>query len=189
MNPRHFEFLKKAQFRRADKSDEGNVDKKISKLIAKINRTSDYYTTSSCSGRIVLMVGQEKKQEGLYLFKSHDRLSEKEFTKAVKESVKKHKGLIYLKMESCILHIACKSLNQAQELMNKAKLAGWKKTGIISAGRRVVCEISSTEKLELPIADKGKPLLSGTLGKIIQREANAKLERTWKKIKKLEKAI
>ena len=189
MNPKNFEFLKKGQFKRIDKSDEGNIDRKILSLVDKINKKEGYYTTSSCAGRVVLMVGQEKKQEGLYLFKSHEKISPGEFRKAISSSAKKHGGLVYFKMESCILHIACKSLQGAQELLDRAKMAGWKKTGIISAGRRIVCEISSTEKMEMPVADKGRALITGILLKIILKEANIKLERTWKKIKRLEKLL
>ncbi|MBS3090807.1 hypothetical protein J4433_03515 [Candidatus Pacearchaeota archaeon] len=186
---KHFEFLKKGQFKKLDKSDEGHIDKAISKLIKRINSRKEYYTTSSCSGRIVLMVGQEKKQEGLYLFKSHEKISPREFRKAISSSAKKHHGLVYFKMEPCILHAACSTLQKAQELINKAKLAGWKKTGIITFGRRIVCEIASTEKLEMPIANKGKILVNYFFIRLLVKEASRKLARTWEKIKKLEKAI
>ena len=189
MNPKNFEFLKKGQFKRIDKSDEGNIDRKILSLVDKINKKEGYYTTSSCAGRVVLMVGQEKKQEGLYLFKSHEKISPGEFRKAISSSAKKHGGLVYFKMESCILHIACKSLQEAKNLLDRAKIAGWKKTGIISFGRRIVCEISSTEKMEMPIASNGKILVNDSFIKLLAKEANIKLERTWKKIKKLEQLI
>ena len=38
-----------------DKSRKGHIDKDIAKILSKINSKKDYYTTSSCSGRIVLL--------------------------------------------------------------------------------------------------------------------------------------
>jgi tRNA wybutosine-synthesizing protein 3 len=187
-----FEFLKKQQFRHLDKSDEGHVDKKILPLIKKINSKKDYYTTSSCSGRIVLIKGKEKKQEGLYLFKSHERISSRELKEEMQKAAKEYHGLIYSKMESCIMHIACSSLERAQSIVNKAKLAGWKNSGIIATESnrdRIVCEIASTERIALPIINKGKILVSDNFLKLLASESNKKLARTWEKIKKLEKII
>ncbi len=184
-----FEFLKKGQFRKLDKSDEGHIDMAILPLLKKINSKKDYYTTSSCSGRIVLIKGKEQKQKNLFLFKTHDKIGFSELKKELRNAVKGYNDLIYFKMESCILHAACSTLQKAQELLDRAKLAGWKKTGIITFGRRIVCEIASTEKLEMPIANKGKILADDSLLRIIMKEANKKLARTWQKIKKLEKII
>ena len=58
-----------------DKSHIGTWDEKIAGLCGKINSKENYYTTSSCSGRIVLMIDQEKKGEDLFLFVSHDKVS------------------------------------------------------------------------------------------------------------------
>ncbi len=186
-----FQREKFIQFKKRDRSSKGEMDKKIEKLIKKINRKNDYYTTSSCSGRIVLIKGKEKKQEGLYIFKTHGKISLKELKKALKDAIEKYHGLIYFKQECCILHAACSSIEKAQELVNKAKLAGWKNSGIISAGNkksRAMCELKSTEYMSMPIAMK-KILVSDAFLKLLASESNKKLARTWEKIKKLEKII
>lgn len=58
-----------------DKSSKGGYDKRIMKLCKKINSLENYYTTSSCSGRVVIMIDQEKKREGLFLKSYHDLIS------------------------------------------------------------------------------------------------------------------
>jgi len=176
---------KKIQLAKQDKSDKGDWDKHIYNLLRKINAKKDYYTTSSCSGRTVLIKGKDKKQEGLFLFRTHEKISFVELKNKVKDAAHKYKGIVYFKQESCILHVACSSLDKAQEILDKAKLAGWKKSGIIASKRRFVAELSSTEKIELPVTNKGKILVSDELLRLLVKEANRKLERGWEKIKKL----
>ena len=58
-----------------DKSSIGKWAEKISGLCGKINSKENYYTTSSCSGRILLLIDQEKKGEDLFLLKEiHEAL-------------------------------------------------------------------------------------------------------------------
>ncbi len=184
-----FEQEKKRQFSKQDKSDKGDTDNAILPLIKKINSERDYYSTSSCAGRIVLIKDKEKKQEGLFLFRSHEKISFNELKGELNNAVKKYKGLIYFKQEACILHAACSSLQKAQELIDKAKFAGWKKSGIMASRRRIVCEMESTERLALPIADKGKILVENDYLKLLIKEANKKLARTGEKIKNLFRLI
>lgn len=180
---------KRIQVEKQDKSDKGELDKPILILIKKINSQRNYYTTSSCSGRIVLIKGKEKKQRGLFLFRTHEKISFAELKKEIKDAACSYKGVVYLKQEYCILHVACSSLDKAQEMLDKAKLTGWKKSGIIASKKRFVVELSSTEKIELPVINKGKILISDELLRLIVEEANRKLERGWEKIKKLERMI
>lgn len=65
---------------RRDKSPKGFIDAPILNLIHIINRHCDYYTTSSCSGRIAIYCEGLEEQEGLekttkggkWLYVSHD---------------------------------------------------------------------------------------------------------------------
>ena len=72
MEKNKFSQRKKSLLEKKDKSSKNSWDKKIIKLCNKINKLEDYYTTSSCSGRIVLIINQNKKQQGLFLRSYHD---------------------------------------------------------------------------------------------------------------------
>ena len=50
-----FEQQKKTVLSKLDKSKKGSIDKGILKLVNTINKNSNYYTTSTCSGRIILL--------------------------------------------------------------------------------------------------------------------------------------
>lgn len=71
----NFQQRKTSVLSKIDKSSKGDWDKKIISLCNKINSLEYYYTTSSCSGRIVLMIEQEKKARGLFLIMSHNLIS------------------------------------------------------------------------------------------------------------------
>jgi tRNA wybutosine-synthesizing protein 3 len=174
-------------FKKQDKSHKGRIDKVILKLIKKINSKQDCYTTSSCAGRIILLKEKDKKQKNIFLFVSHEKISFPELRKALNNAVK-YRGLIYFQQEPCILHVVCSSLDAAKQLVKKARAAGWKKSGII-LGRKITCELVSTECMALPIASSGKILLADSFLKLLIKEANKKLRRTREKIKKLEKLI
>jgi tRNA wybutosine-synthesizing protein 3 len=176
-----FEFRKMNQLRKNDKSSEQRWDDKIKELCEKINKTKDYYTTSSCAGRVVLVKGIPKKAEDIFLFKSHNKVSFSEIKKALEEI--NYKKLIYFKQEPFILHVACRTLEDAENLLDKARDAGIKKKGIITTRSRVIVELNGTEKLELPITEE----LTDNYLKFLLKEANSRLERTWEKLAKLER--
>jgi tRNA wybutosine-synthesizing protein 3 len=183
------DFLKQKQkqLNMKDISSIGKWDKKIKKLCDKINKKENYYTTSSCSGRIALIKADDNKKPGLFLLISHEKVMFSKLKKEVKKI--KEKCLINFKQEPCILAVACKTLEDAQSLVNKAKLVGWKYSGIMSSSGRFVCEMRSTEKIELPLINKGKFLVNDAYLKLLLKEANRKLERTWKKIDNLSKIV
>lgn len=186
--PRDSFFQRKsAVLSKLDKSSIGKWDKKIILLCKKINLKDNFYTTSSCSGRVVLMLDKEKKSPNLFLKIWHNSISFIE----LKDSLKKIYGrsLVKFKLEPPILHIACKDLKDASELLEKAIYIGWRRSGINSLRRTILLELNSTEKLEFPILNNGKTLVDDTFLRLIVKQANEKLEKGWLKIEKLKKVV
>lgn len=179
---------KKDILSKEDKSSAGKWDEKIKHLCERINALGDFYTTSSCSGRIVLMIDKEKKEKGLLIKVYHDLISFERLKRDLEE-IKNKKEDIKFKMEPCALHVSCRTFEQAQKLQENAKLAGWKKSGVISFEKRFVVEMNSTERLEFPVIRKGKILVDDDFLKIVVENANEKLRKGWKKIKRMEKSV
>lgn len=173
-----------------DKSFKGDIDEKIKKLCDKINSLDDCYTTSSCSGRIVLMIDEEKKGKGLMLKIYHNLISFGQLKKDLEKIMKTEKNKnIRFKMEPCALHLACRNFEDAKILCDKARFIGWRRTGIISSERRFIIEMNSTEKLDFPAIRNGKILVDDNFLKVIVEDANKKLKRCWMKINELEKNV
>jgi len=184
-----YNFLQRKMdvLKKFDKSHEGTWDEHIVKLCNKINSKENYYTTSSCSGRILLMVDQDKKSSGLFLWKSHEKIDLSVFRKFFESF--KEKFSIKFKCEPPIIHVVCKTINDAEELLEKGFKSGWKKSGIISLRKNIVLELHGTEKLEFPILKDGKILVEDQFLKLIVEKSNKKLEKGWDKIVSLEKLI
>lgn len=183
-----FEEIKKDilwKMHNLDKSNKGNVDERIKPLCDKINALPNYVTTSSCSGRISLTKHSNTKSPNAWIFKSHEKVQLEELL-----NLELPEELVLLKMESAILHVACKSIEDAKTLLELARLSGFKRSGIISIKpNKVVIEILSTESLALPFSQNKKMLIDKEYLKICLDLANEKLDRTHQKIDKLEKAV
>lgn len=181
----NFAQRKMKQLSKNDLSDEGATDKAILPLVNLLNSKKDYYTTSSCAGRIIL-IKDKGKQRKAFLFKTHNKTNIKDIKKVLTSI--KTKQFVYLKEEPPILHVACSSIKRAQQLLDKAKFAGWKKSGIISTNKRVMVELASTEIVAAPVA-KSKIIANDSYINFLVSEANRKLTRTQAKIKKFYKLL
>jgi len=187
MPKNNFSQRKKSILSKSDKSSRGKWDTKIVKLCKKINKKEEYYTTSSCSGRIIVMIDQDKKESNLFKFVSHDLIGFDDFWKYFPKKLVKLN--LKFKQEPCIIHVACRTLEDAQRLLDNAKSAGWKKSGIISLGNRIIVELSGTEKLEFPLSKDGEILVRNEFLEVVIEKANENLKKSWEKIEKLGKLI
>lgn len=161
-----------------DKSPQGYIDSDIVQLLKNINSNKDYETTSSCSGRIVLLNSQ-KKRESRWLFKSHEPVT----VKQIMEALEKAEGKVWFMQEPLILHVKCKTLESADKLLSIANKCGLKKSGITSL-KNLMVEIKGTERIETVLEKPSKEYI-----KLLVEEANRKLLQTKEKIKKLEYAF
>jgi len=180
-----YNFLqrKKDVLKKEDKSHAGKWDSKIVKLCNKINKTENYYTTSSCSGRALLMIDQQKKGAGLFIWIEHREIT----LKKLKEELEDFKGkeLVKFKSEPPIVHVVSKTLKDAENLLEKGFRTGWKKSGIISLRRNIVVQLHGTEKLEFPIFKEGKFLVDDTFLRLVVKKSNEKSMKGWKMIESL----
>ena len=157
-----FELEKKNTFAKIDQSRKGVVDQPIKKILDLINKKPNYYTTSSCSGRILLLetAPNAKRHQAKWLLIKHNKVVLKEVQKALtKATLAKTKKDIWFKQEGAILHIACKTGKDAERMLKAVRSAGFKRAGIISTKRNII-EVISTENIAAPIAKKGKIIVN-----------------------------
>jgi len=172
---------KKTYLAKSDKSKKGDRDVKIIPLLETINALPEYYTTSSCSGRTYLWKGTGKKSETQWLKVSHDLINADFFDCAEK------KELVWLRLESVILHVACKDLEAAHALLEKARRF-YKKSCILSASSKIMVEIRGSEFMEMPLYKDGKLLFSGDFS-WLKELINSKLEKMWQDMEKFRKNL
>lgn len=165
--------------------EEGEVDLRIIDTLNILNSKKDYYTTSSCAGRIILIELEEigGKKESNFIFKSHEKVKYQDIWKIIND----YNGgkILFLIVNSSIIHVICKDLDAAKRLLNVSKESGFKYASIISFGEKITVEIRSTEKMDVPLIKDGIVYPSEEYVKMIVEMANQMIDRTKKKIEKL----
>ncbi|MCK4967452.1 MAG: hypothetical protein KAS12_00225 [Candidatus Aenigmarchaeota archaeon] len=180
-----FENKKKVSLARLDKAkDENLVDKDIMPLVDLINNHPNYYTTSSCLGRIVVAESPEndRKQEYVWLGKWHRKVNLDEVTNAIQ---KHEKNILWFRMDPLILHICCDTIDNADLLLKCAKTAGLKRSGIVQVNPRIMVEILGVDNVCAPILSKIDDMQLETLVTV----SNTRIDKNLKKLELFTKEI
>ena len=176
-----FANQKKTFLAKLDRSKKGSIDEKAKPIIKAINETENYYTTSSCSGRVYFWQGAGKKNQTEWIKVSHDLIRKSFF------NIQEPQGTIWLRYESFIIHIACKDIQAAKKLLLLAQNT-FKKSSILSISNKIILEIRGSSFIEMPFYNDNEIIFNGStiwLKDLI----NTKLKNNWKKIEKLKKEI
>jgi len=184
----HGRVIFEAEKRRAlERLHKEGADDDIVGLIELLNGFDDYFTTSSCSGRVILISIPEigAKEEAEFIAKWHRKVSKEEVLKAM-GTWKDADGELWLMSQSPILHVSCASIEKAKQLLNLAIASGFKYSGIKSITmKRVMVEIMSTERMDVPVGKGGVIFCSEPYLDFIVSKANFMLERGRSKLSRL----
>jgi len=184
-----FEMVKarhKKRFELAVKNSE--ADKAIVPLCSYINSVKDFFTSSSCSGRILLLgITGKGKDKAYFHRKWHRTVTFDEVWAAIGEEVQ---GNLWFKMEPFIIHIGTRTLKGACKILDIKNAAGVKRGGIIVAKPgKFMLEIIGTEEIAFPVKIGGKTIVGMEFMKIIIETANKKMEENNERLKKFEETI
>ncbi|PIU61446.1 hypothetical protein COX58_00610 [archaeon CG_4_10_14_0_2_um_filter_Archaea_38_6] len=170
------DYKKKAIISYTDAKREGLVDKDILRELDKFNKLKDYYTTSSCSGRILLLRKSvnDRKMMNAFYYKNHSAAKEGEIIRAVHEYDENFE--LWFKVEPYILHAGCRDLDSAKKLLALCRKCGIKRAGINAWGRRIIVEIIGTQHVEALLVEKGRVLVSDDYLKLLTIRANQRLK-------------
>ncbi len=181
-----FEEQKKVELMKLKKAiEEGEVDERIIYALEKINSKKNFFTLSSCSGRVTLMEVKKFWKKGNVKFykKWHDKVSVKEIKEAL--NYKGNKEIWFL-VEGTILHIKCKYIEDAIKVVTIARECGLKRSGIFSLKNYPIVELEDDLKLSFPIFIE-KLLVDEKYIKTIVKKANYLLQRTWRNLRRFVK--
>ncbi len=182
-----FDRQKKQVLERRDKSSKGSVDENIRDLVELINGLHDYYTSSSCSGRIFLIEVDPGNRKDLsrWTYLTHLRADFHEVKKALFSVGDKE---VWFQQEPLIIHICCKDLDSAKKMLKACALAGIKRAGIIALGKRIMIEAIGNERIDTIIAKKSV-LVDDHYIRLLIDKANENQEKNSKRIEKFYKKI
>jgi len=96
------------------------VDAEILPVLDLINQFDEYYTSSSCAGRIVLLelpqIGDKKNAK--FLGKWHRNIESNELISSIKKA---KKGQLWFLAQSPIIHVVAKTNNDAENILKIGK--------------------------------------------------------------------
>ncbi len=184
-----FQQQKKVALERLEKDRKGEkVDKALFSLLKFINSLKGFYSTSSCAGRIALFHDQGSKLKSDFLGKWHHQINVEE----VKETLKKspQNGRIWFKYEPSILHIVTRDFDKSKELLVLALSSGYKRSGIHGCKEeRYLIEICDTGKIDVPILEKGKLLISNAYLRYLTTRVNKKFQKDRRRLRDFEQIL
>jgi len=164
------------------------VDKKALPVIKRINEMADFFTTSSCSGRIALLEIPEpgSKRKARFLGKWHDEIGMAEIEKALEKS---RNGEIWFLVQPPIFHVFTISLKNARFLLHTAIQSGFKYSSIKAINGKIMVEILSTERMDVPVGKDGKLYVSKNYLKLLIEISGILMKRMENKIRRLERKL
>jgi len=164
----------------------GRMDQDLVKFCDFVAKSKNYYTASSCAGRIAL-IGLDKtesKQESAFYRKWHRTIKKEELL----EAVKAFKGeVLWFKQEPLILHLGTNDLDNARKILILCEKAGIKRAGIkVAKDGKFMAELLGTHAISAPIKE-GNYCVDEEYLKYLAEKANEKFKKNQELIKKLYK--
>lgn len=167
---------------------ENKLDKDIEEIINLINSNNEYFTSSCCSGRIVIIELPElgHKKAAKFLGKWHRDVRYDELIDAVRSS---RFGMIWILAQSPIIHVSTSSYLLADNLIKIAILSGFKNSGFKSTTGNIIVEICGTERLDSPIGNNGQLFINNEHLNFLLDISNHIIKRSRKKLRIFEKNL
>jgi tRNA wybutosine-synthesizing protein 3 len=183
-----FETKKNLALSKKDKSSIGSIDIHIKPLCDTINSKTNLYTTSSCAGRILLikLPDSGRKNDSEWVFVSHEEASAEKVRASLSQIPPEE---VWFRYEPFILHVAARTLDDANNLLNLMHNLGIKRAGIIALGEKIVLEIIGNERIDTLVSKEGKLLVSFDYMDILVRKANSKLRKNIDDIGRIAEAM
>ncbi|KAF8093012.1 hypothetical protein N665_0393s0014 [Sinapis alba] len=174
-----------------DKSPKGYLDEPILPLLETINHHPSYFTTSSCSGRISILSQpkphstnpstKKKARGGSWLYITHDPADPESVLHLLfppnPTQIESNPSELVFRFEPLIIAVECKDVSSAQFLVATAISAGFRESGITSCGegKRVIIAIRCSIRMEVPLGDTEKVMVSREYVEFLVDVANEKM--------------
>ncbi|KAM9000490.1 tRNA wybutosine-synthesizing protein 3 homolog isoform 1-T1 [Sarcophilus harrisii] len=179
-----FQKWKTQSLNKADLSRKGSVDEDVVELVQLLNGREQFFTTSSCAGRILLLDGnmdgsETQKQNCPWLWVTHRPCAKEDVLSALKSA----RGDAVLKFEPFVLHVQCRQLRDAQVLHSAAVDSGFRNSGITVGKRgKTMLAVRSTHGLEVPLSQRGRLMVTEEYIDFLLKIANQKMEENKRRI-------
>ncbi len=163
-----------------EECEKGLVDFDIKDFLIEFNKLArDYFTTSSCSGRIILaetkrLALAKSSHEFRFIKKWHRPVTLGEI---VHELEKAEYRNVWLLVRAPIIHFTARNVELAYNILKIAQQVGFKHSGIISIREdgETVVEVQADDRLDMPLIIDGERIVNEDKLRVIIDIANETL--------------
>ncbi len=137
----------------------GYLDEDIVDILVELFLRPRSFTTSSCSGRIVLMDAEYpwEKDETMIVFKKHEPVKIEEVSDIAEKPVA-HR--LWLSVQGPIIHVETLDIDEAFTVLEAARRAGFKHSGILASTRKgILVELRTGIRVNIPLREPDAWLL------------------------------
>ncbi|HDO19254.1 MAG TPA: hypothetical protein ENG74_00850 [Thermoplasmatales archaeon] len=168
--------------------EEGKADSDIISLLEVINRSEHMFTTSSCSGRIVIIEVPYPgaKPGATFLGKWHSEVTVDDVRDAI---AKAKSGYLWFMVHPPIIHIVSDDIRMAERVVKAGLSSGFKNSGMRAASDKIVIELRSTERMDVLLGKDKKLYFSEGYIKLLCETSNYMLKKGKDKLKMLREEI
>lgn len=185
-----FEMVKQGHLQLWEKAKvEGKADERMIPTVNFVFSKPGFFTTSSCSGRLVLLRldAKEAKKPKAFFAKWH---SMPEFHEVWKKLNEESSQNLWFKQEPFMLVIGTNNLENAKKIMKICRNNGVKKVGIMSAeDGKFLVEVFGSNYMSFLIKEKNKTLASMKFAEKQFKTACKKLRANWRTLERLEQGL
>jgi len=131
----------------------GYLDKDLVDILVELFLRPKSFTTSSCSGRIVLMDADMPwdKDETMIVFKKHEPIELREVLEVAEKPIA-HR--LWLSVQGPIIHVETLDIDEAFVVLEAARRAGFKHSGILASTRKgVLVELRTGIRVNIPLRE------------------------------------
>ncbi|MGC9134224.1 tRNA-wybutosine modification methyltransferase TYW3 [Caldisphaera sp.] len=165
----------------------GYLDPHAEEFILELNGEK-FGTSSSCLGRITIIEGKWpwERDKSRIVYKSHEKISIYNIANVISRPFND----LWLKVTGPIIHIRTERIDCALNILNIARISGFKHSGIISSSDNVfTVELMSAVQITMPLKINDTFVFSKeSLNEIINK-ANDALDEGHRRLRKLTKMV
>lgn len=193
----------------ADRSRAGRVDARCVEFVREVCASEDFFTTSSCSGRVSVFAdrGAREVERGLkggrWVYVSHDPARGRAVVEAVREveaetaSPGETDGededaatkTLVLRFEPFILAVEARDLESGADFVRCARDCGYRESGITACEKRVICAARCQIRMEAPVVVNGERMVDDAGIERLVEMANEKFRANAERMERFREAF
>jgi len=182
MDSKSFLRMRERALRALEKAiQEEKVDEDIIDIIDILNKNKNIFTTSSCSGRAVIIeVPYPGAKPGArFLGKWHKRVEKEDVYRSLESA---RGGFLMFMVHPPIIHAVVGDPLTGEKLVKAALSSGFKNSGMRGIKGKIVVELRSTERMDVLIGKDRELLVDDRYIEVLCEMANLMLEKGKRKL-------